>query len=68
MANSFGVTNDFIDRELHRFIAAGRLHCKIDKVSGELSIFLFTAPCSINKELLYILLSLNNIALANNVF
>jgi len=34
MANSFGVTKDFIDRELHRFIAAGRLHCKIDKVSG----------------------------------
>lgn len=34
MARSFGVTTDFIDMELHRFIAAGRLHCKIDKVSG----------------------------------
>lgn len=34
MANSFGVTEDFIDRELSRFIAAGRLHCKIDKVGG----------------------------------
>lgn len=34
MAKQFGVTTEFIDRELHRFIAAGRLHCKIDKVSG----------------------------------
>nr|QBH74006.1 26S proteasome non-ATPase regulatory subunit [Isotomurus palustris] len=34
MADSFGVTEDFIDKELHRFIAAGRLHCKIDKVAG----------------------------------
>jgi len=34
MAESFGVTVDFIDKELHRFIAAGRLHCKIDKVAG----------------------------------
>jgi len=34
MAKSFGVTPEFVDRELHRFIAAGRLHCKIDKVAG----------------------------------
>merc|ERR1719369_1257130 len=34
MADSFGVTVDFIDQELARFIAAGRLHCKIDKVGG----------------------------------
>eukprot|EP00128_Syssomonas_multiformis_P015475 Colp12_sorted_trinity150504_noHs@34987 len=34
MALSFGVSPDFIDRELSRFIAAGRLHCKIDKVGG----------------------------------
>jgi len=34
MAQSFGVTSEFVDRELHRFIAAGRLHCKIDKVAG----------------------------------
>jgi len=34
MSNSFGVTTDFIDKELHRFIAAGRLHAKIDKVTG----------------------------------
>jgi len=32
VANAFGVTVDFIDRELSRFIASGRLHCKIDKV------------------------------------
>lgn len=34
MADAFGVTIDFIDAELARFIAAGRLHCKIDKVNG----------------------------------
>ncbi|GFT57893.1 26S proteasome non-ATPase regulatory subunit 6 [Nephila pilipes] len=34
MADAFGVTTEFIDRELARFIAAGRLHCKIDKVGG----------------------------------
>lgn len=34
MANAFGVTVEFIDAELARFIAAGRLHCKIDKVNG----------------------------------
>uniref|UniRef100_G3MMA7 26S proteasome non-ATPase regulatory subunit 6 n=1 Tax=Amblyomma maculatum TaxID=34609 RepID=G3MMA7_AMBMU len=32
MADAFGVTVSFIDQELARFIAAGRLHCKIDKV------------------------------------
>lgn len=34
MAKAFGVTSDFIDKELARFIAAGRLHAKIDKVNG----------------------------------
>jgi len=34
MASHFGVTVDFIDSELSRFVAAGRLHCKIDKVNG----------------------------------
>lgn len=34
MAEAFGVTVDFIDQELSRFIAAGRLHCKVDKVGG----------------------------------
>lgn len=34
MANSFGVTVDYIDQELSRFIVAGRLHCKVDKVGG----------------------------------
>eukprot|EP01134_Creolimax_fragrantissima_P006634 CFRG6634T1 len=34
IAESFGVSVDYIDRELSRFIAAGRLTCKIDKVVG----------------------------------
>jgi len=34
MAKSFGVTTDFIDRELSQFIATKRLNCKIDKVAG----------------------------------
>lgn len=34
MAKSFGVSVDFIDRELSHFISAKRLNCKIDKVAG----------------------------------
>ena len=34
MASAFGVTVGFIDKDLAKFIAAGRLHCKIDKVNG----------------------------------
>jgi len=34
MAASFGVSVEFLDKELSRFIAAGRLNCKIDKVRG----------------------------------
>ncbi|KAK2571459.1 26S proteasome non-ATPase regulatory subunit 6 [Acropora cervicornis] len=34
MANAFGVSEEFIDKELSRFISAGRLNCKIDKVGG----------------------------------
>lgn len=36
MAKAFGVTVEFIDLELSRFIAAGKLHCKIDEVAGVL--------------------------------
>ncbi|WFC99363.1 proteasome regulatory particle subunit [Malassezia yamatoensis] len=34
MAAAFGVTADYIDRELSRFISAGRLAAVIDKVDG----------------------------------
>jgi len=34
MANSFGVSEKFIDSELSRFISAGALNAKIDKVGG----------------------------------
>lgn len=34
MAQSFGVSVEFLDHEISRFIASGRLHCKIDKVAG----------------------------------
>jgi 26S proteasome regulatory subunit N7 len=34
MASAFGVSPDFIDKEISTFIAARRLNCKIDKVSG----------------------------------
>jgi len=34
LGQAFGVTPEFIDRELSRFISSGRLHCKIDKVAG----------------------------------
>jgi len=34
MADAFGVREDYMDSELCRFIASGRLHAKIDKVGG----------------------------------
>jgi len=34
MAESFGVSKEFIDQELSMFIAVGRVHCKIDRVGG----------------------------------
>ncbi|OCH93449.1 PCI-domain-containing protein [Obba rivulosa] len=34
LARSFGVSMEFVDNELSRFIASGRLHCTIDKVHG----------------------------------
>ncbi|XP_012258466.1 26S proteasome non-ATPase regulatory subunit 6 [Athalia rosae] len=34
MAEAFGVTIEYVDQELSRFIAAGRLHCKVDRVGG----------------------------------
>eukprot|EP00916_Digyalum_oweni_P014750 GHVL01024143.1.p1 GENE.GHVL01024143.1~~GHVL01024143.1.p1 ORF type:complete len:190 (+),score=13.90 GHVL01024143.1:121-690(+) len=34
MSTFFGVSEDFIDREISSFIASGKLVCKIDKVGG----------------------------------
>jgi len=34
MAQAFGVSAQFIDKEISEFIASRRLNCKIDKVSG----------------------------------
>uniref|UniRef100_A0A1L8DT21 26S proteasome non-ATPase regulatory subunit 6 n=1 Tax=Nyssomyia neivai TaxID=330878 RepID=A0A1L8DT21_9DIPT len=34
MAQAFGVSIEYVDAELSRFIAAGRLHCKVDRVGG----------------------------------
>lgn len=35
MAVDFGVTVDFLDRDLAKFIAGGRIPCTIDRVSGK---------------------------------
>ncbi|GAA5904353.1 uncharacterized protein JCM6883_006459 [Sporobolomyces salmoneus] len=34
LATAFGVTKEWLDTDLARFIATGRLNCSIDKVSG----------------------------------
>jgi 26S proteasome regulatory subunit N7 len=34
MAEEFGISIDFLDRELSKFISSNRLFCKIDKVGG----------------------------------
>ena len=33
MAQAVGVTDKYIDKELSKYIAGGRLHAKLDKVS-----------------------------------
>ncbi|OAA61076.1 26S proteasome, regulatory subunit Rpn7 [Niveomyces insectorum RCEF 264] len=35
MAHDFGVTVEFLDRDLAKFIAGGRIPCTIDRVSGK---------------------------------
>lgn len=35
MANDFGVSVDFLDRDLAKFIAANRINCTIDRVTGK---------------------------------
>lgn len=34
MSESFGVSHEFLDKELSGFIYQGRINCKIDKVNG----------------------------------
>ena len=45
MAQSFGVTPEFIDRELVDFIVAGRLTAKIDKVAGVIETYRCVCVC-----------------------
>uniref|UniRef100_A0A5K3EF25 26S proteasome non-ATPase regulatory subunit 6 n=1 Tax=Mesocestoides corti TaxID=53468 RepID=A0A5K3EF25_MESCO len=47
MATTFGVTVGFLDAELSRFIANGRIACKIDKVAG---IVETTRPDNVNSQ------------------
>lgn len=47
MAATFGVTMNFLDAELSRFIANGRIACKIDKVTG---IVETTRPDNVNSQ------------------
>ncbi len=39
MAAAFGVGEPFLDKELSRFIAAGRLNAKIDKARGPVRLW-----------------------------
>ena len=47
MSKLFGVSIDFLDNELSRFIVIGRLACKIDQVNG---IIETTRPDTINSQ------------------
>jgi 26S proteasome regulatory subunit N7 len=49
MAEKFGVSSAFLDKELARFIAVGRLSCAIDKVAGVVETI---QPDSKNKQYL----------------
>ena len=50
MCRSFGVSETFMDRDLSRFIATGRLSCTIDKVSGVITTNRFSTQ---NKSIVY---------------
>ncbi|KAK4686560.1 26S proteasome regulatory subunit N7, partial [Tremellales sp. Uapishka_1] len=50
MCRSFGVSETFMDRDLSKFIASGRLSCSIDKVNGVITT---THQSSQNKNTLY---------------
>ncbi|CAH7675234.1 26S proteasome regulatory subunit N7 [Phakopsora pachyrhizi] len=62
MASAFGVTEEFIDSELARFIAAGRLNCSIDKVNG-----IVETKRSDGKNLMYSSVVKNGDALLNSI-
>lgn len=47
IASSFGVSVEFIDSDIAKFVAAGRLNCKIDKVGG---IIVTNRPDSKNQQ------------------
>ena len=47
MAQAFGVTVDFLDRDLAKFIAGGRVSCTIDRVQGVIET---TRPDDKNKQ------------------
>ncbi|KAL2217516.1 putative proteasome regulatory particle subunit [Thermoascus aurantiacus ATCC 26904] len=47
MANDFGVTVDYLDRDLAKFIAGGRIACTIDRVNGVIET---NRPDSKNKQ------------------
>ena len=61
MANAFGVTEEYMDSELCRFIASGRLHAKIDKVGiaacGKLSYLVKLKVCCNENSITYTKLS-----------
>ncbi|WRT63856.1 uncharacterized protein IL334_000781 [Kwoniella shivajii] len=50
MAKSFGVSEYFIDKDLSKFIASGRLNCTIDKVDGVITT---QKASNQNKSLIY---------------
>nr|XP_033342508.1 26S proteasome non-ATPase regulatory subunit 6-like [Megalopta genalis] len=48
MATEFGVTEEYVEQEVARFIANGKLHCKIDKMAGTI-VTVSTAGCDRGK-------------------
>ncbi|CAK9799111.1 26S proteasome non-ATPase regulatory subunit 6 [Anthophora quadrimaculata] len=48
MAMEFGVTEEYIEQEVARFIASGKLHCKIDKVAGMI-VTISAAGCNMGQ-------------------
>ena len=62
MASSFGVSVEFIDKELSNFIYAGKLSCKIDKVNNVIESNIVTGDIG------GILTYSRGISIYNNIF
>lgn len=65
MADSFGVSTGFINRELAQFISEGQIHAKIDRVCFILCMYYYQMNDTVETQSVTTLSSLYNQILTN---